>query len=384
MESQTIGKGKKTKKFPNNKTIELSRTEMSTPPPPLPKKEEASPPDTPFHTPTSMTLSPQKAPDSTGQVTATVTLVSGSSATTSAETVGRLDPIMIPNLSQTPIFVHTPLNYNLEDDLSTISISRQFEIYLSPTMNENSDLFSLQSSPHIIVMKKLGEIGPLESVSGGDDDNDNAIEFWLKYLEDNNAHIVRSRQVDQLEKYLGKSIPQKIRSLVYIKTLQVRYRLNKESFSSLLKRARNSATSRNQQAYFDTLQNLPFKDVLMIFNYYIGEVVSATSARLDAINDNGGAVESTGHLPPSPFIVNIGKLLRDKVGHLENEEMLFLLLKFNKLFTVNLTRGEFFYKVNRSLETSDLTSGLFVHISKQGIDLQKIIKKWVFSFSKTK
>lgn len=303
-----------------------------------------------------------------------------------------------PQLSQ-----HTPLSYTLEDDLSTISISRQLESYFSPLMNESSDLFTLQSSYIPLVIKKMellheneNETNEGDETSGNDGWSED-YDFWISYIQDPNDKIVRNRHVKVLENHICHGIPSSLRAAIYLKTLQVRYKFNKESYASLLKKANNSLTVRNQQAYFENLTtvDLSLKDILKIFNYYNAEVKSVNGARLEQINnrdssgtDLNSTFESTSHLPPSNFVVSVGKLIREQIGNgkvgsgstLDNEEILFLLLKFNKMFSVNLIKDEFFYKINRSLELDPSTSQSFIHIGKQGINLVLVYKKMIFNF----
>ena len=59
------------------------------------------------------------------------------------------------------------------------------------------------------------------------------------------------------------------------------------------------------------------------------------------------------------------------VPEASQEDVLYLLLKFNKLYTC-LNKDEFFYKVSRSLEEG--LADIFKHISVQGINLNSLFR----------
>mmetsp|Transcript_8428 Transcript_8428/g.10274 ORF Transcript_8428/g.10274 Transcript_8428/m.10274 type:complete len:525 (+) Transcript_8428:56-1630(+) len=268
-----------------------------------------------------------------------------------------------------------PLTYTLSDSLSTVTIIRQLETYSSPLMNEASDLFTINSVSQDNVKSKLDTI----KLNKSDNDSEEDMDFWCTYIEDYSNQLVRDKRIEELERHILNGIPDNIRSLVYLKTLQVRYKLNKETYNTLLKKANNSQTTKNQQVYIDSLAiDSNLKEVLTIFNYYTNEVITPRAAKLEAINNEtaNNGFESNKNLPPNNFVICVSKLVA-AIPNLQNEEMLFLLLKFNKLF-INLIKDEFFYKANRSLE--DLCPELFVYITKQGINLTTFYKKALFSF----
>lgn len=268
-----------------------------------------------------------------------------------------------------------PLTYSLDDSLSTITIIRQLETYSSPLMNEASDLFTINAFGQDNVKSKLVTIKLNESNDISEED----IDFWYSYIEDYSNQLIRDKRIEELERHIGSGIPNNLRSLVYLKTLQVRYKLNKETYNTLLKKANNSQTSKNQQVYIDSLAiDSNLKEVLTIFNYYTNEVITPRAAKLEAINSEtaSNAFESNNNLPPNNFVICVSKLVAE-IPNLLNEEVLFLLLKFNKLF-INLIKDEFFYKANRSLE--DLCPKVFSYITKQGINLTTFYKKTLFSF----
>lgn len=268
-----------------------------------------------------------------------------------------------------------PLAYTLNDSLSTITIIRQLETYSSPAMNEVSDLFIADTIGQDNVKSKLNSY----KQEASSDTPEKELEFWSTFIEDYSNQLIRDRKVDELETHIASGIPECLRSLVYLKAFQVKHKLNKDNYNSLLKKAKNSQTSKNQQIYIDSLaidNNL--KEILSVFNYYTNEVVSPRAAKFEAINNETAAdtFESVSNLPPNNFVICVSKLVA-LIPNLSNEEILLLLFKFNKLF-INLIKDEFFYKANRTLEDSAPES--FVHISKQGINLTTFYKKTLFSF----
>lgn len=239
-------------------------------------------------------------------------------------------------------------------DISTISILRQYELYTSPQMNEVSDLFvnggdgDLKAKLHKF---KSGENEDLNGNATGDSakppadtedidtkqseetsitEADPAMQFWLDLLENTASSTA------ELEKHLIDGIPVDVRSLVYLKTLQVRYKFSsREGYADLVKKA--------SQPLDDP------KEVLNVFQYYGSK---------------------------SPFVLSIFDLVSSIPGLLK-EETLFILFKFNKML-VNLNQEEYFYKVSRSLE--DYLAELFNHITSQGIQIDKLGKKYVDTF----
>ncbi|CAN3377422.1 hypothetical protein DIURU_003336 [Diutina rugosa] len=273
-----------------------------------------------------------------------------------------------------------PLAYSVDDPVSKICVVRQTELYGSPQMNESSDLFSVSQSNIDRLKQRIGAV----DTSEGEALNR---EYWKAVLDDRNNEFIRDGHIDELEQRLIEGIPDNLRALVYLKTLQVRYNINhKDTYDTLLKRAKQSRSGRTiseNGGYIDRLdldQNL--KDILRIFIYYTNEVVGAAqrveSANVDVnINDDVLAPSTIQDIqPPNYFVIHICKVLA-QIPNLDDEELLYLLLKFNKLF-VNLIKDEFFYKINRSME--ELLPQIFKHIAKNGINLVVLYKKLLYNF----
>lgn len=272
------------------------------------------------------------------------------------------------------------LTYSLDDNLSTISMIRQHSLYLTPIMNETSELFGGSD-----LQTKL-QTWLLEIDSTTLEDSEDK-QFWKLLLSDpvwrpvgdklTISHDNEDKEVRIIEKHIISGINDTLRPLVYFKILQIRTKLQRESYNNLLRRAINSSSSRD--AYIDSLQlETGLSEVLKVFNYYTNEIISATGARFDAMNNDSVASsnESFSNLPPNNFIIHVSKLIAS-MPNMTNEDTFYVLLKLNKLF-INLLKEEFFYKANRSLE--DLLSEVFLHITKQGINLTTFFKRILFSF----
>lgn len=250
----------------------------------------------------------------------------------------------LPPRRSTPVY-----SYNIDDSVSLISTIRQLALYSTPIMFESSDLFS-NSSTNIDNLREKISIITL-------DDNDND-KYWYKIVSQE-IYPIEDKNVTALEGHILQVIPDYLRTLIYFKILQVRYVLN-DNFDELLKKAKCSVTN----SYIENLLvSTNLQDVLRVFDYY------SRQSKFDK-----SALESYDSTSVH-FIANICKIL----GHfnLSQEELLFLLLKFNKLFH-NLIKNELFYKINRSLE--DLQKDIFVHITKQGIQLNQFYKHVIYNF----
>lgn len=286
----------------------------------------------------------------------------------------------VPELPERPTHPNTtypnlPLTYTLDDNISTISIVRQQDTYSLPTLNESSDLFSNNSINYENLKTKLNSIK--ETI--GNDSSNKSLQFWYDMIGDYSNQMIKDNRIEEIESNLVEGIPESVRALVYMKTLQVRFKLDSTGYENLLRKANQSVTAKSQQLFIDSLAvDESLKEILRIFNYYTNEVIINTT-RLEAINNDTGIApfdNSTDNLPPNNFVIHISKLISN-IPNLNREELLSLLLKFNKLF-VSLIKDEFFYKTNRSME--DLIPEVFTHITKQGINLINFYKKILFNF----
>lgn len=217
--------------------------------------------------------------------------------------------------------------YNETSGTATILVIRQNEIYGSPGMNMHADTFS--SSP-INLTSKVEDDGTI----------------WPEIVADYSDEYVRKGKIPQVEEAILAGIPSAIRPYVYLKTLQVKAHMDATSYSSLVKKAKSSASG-----HIALVQSLDFpeeqKELIQVFDFCIREIDSVTEDQL-----------------VSSFITLICPLVL-ALG-LSKPEALALLFKFNALST-RLFKDEFFYKASRLLE--DAVPEVFLHISKQGIDL---------------
>lgn len=245
------------------------------------------------------------------------------------------------------------ISFDLNDSVSQISAVRQWELYTSLQLNETSDLFVNNSIGQNTIRSKLNELEV--------EDGDTNTKFWIDIVNDYTNLILLNKKINKLEEKVLAGVPLNIRYLVYLKTLLVRQKLNsRETFSSLLTKSRQL-----RDEYIESLNvDSRVKEVLIVFNYYINEM---TNSKFEIESEESLEVMQ---FPISRFIINVCILL-GTFPDASQEDVLYLLLKFNKLYTC-LNKDEFFYKVSRSLE-EDLPD-IFKHISVQGINLNSLFR----------
>ncbi|KAI5967261.1 hypothetical protein CANMA_003081 [Candida margitis] len=234
------------------------------------------------------------------------------------------------------------IRFQADDTLSFISADRQSELYASPAMNEGFNwLVNDPSFNQNIVIPNVTT-------------DDESVQFWNEIIRDYSNQWIRRHEVEKLESEILKGIPSDYRSIVYLRTLQVRYKFNHgSSFGELLKRSHK---------YKDDIGKLSDKQ----------EVVDLTSLVLSIIEEqetNGRAMKDAAL---DRYLVRYAELLTVIPG-LSEERRLFILIKFYKLYEV-VKREEFMYKINRALEDK---LGSFKHIASQGINWSAYYKKVV-------
>ncbi|EGW31199.1 uncharacterized protein SPAPADRAFT_61780 [Spathaspora passalidarum NRRL Y-27907] len=261
-------------------------------------------------------------------------------------------PPPLPPRKDSPHIIQ-PLSFTLSDGISKISAVRQVEIYSSPQFHETSDLFVNNTLGNDTIRAKI-------DVLKGESDNED-IQYWVGIVEDYSNQFLKGNEgIDQVEQKVISGIPNEVRYLVYLKTLQVRYKLSsKETFSSLLNKARHANGS---YEYIDkSTQDSNAKDLLIILDYLVNEV--------------GSKAEHT-RVNLTKFVINSSAVI-NQIQEFSPEERLYVLLKLNKLYQ-NLIKEEFFYKVNRTLE--DELTDVFKHITLQGINLNSTYKEIIGNF----
>ncbi|KAL6673939.1 hypothetical protein ACI3L0_004927 [Candidozyma auris] len=226
--------------------------------------------------------------------------------------------------------------YNSTSPTATILFIRQAELWRSPGMNMHTDVFS--STP-VQFKSRI-------------DTSDSTI--WPGIIEDSNNDYIRSGKVKHVETAILEGIPKAHRGLVYLKTAQVKTHIDNTSYTSLLKRARTSLSNEDRALLDSQGLSEEVKELLSVFTFCTREVMP----------------ESSTESIPSSFILKISPILAS-IPELSNKEILALLFKFN-LLNSRLHKDEFYYKLSRTLE--ELVPDLFVHISKQGINLSDFYK----------
>ncbi|KAK6464427.1 hypothetical protein DFJ63DRAFT_311734 [Scheffersomyces coipomensis] len=273
------------------------------------------------------------------------------------------------NNSDTSTITDNHIHYGFSDSLSVISVIRQIELYSSPQLNETSDLIVNQNTNASSTGNDNLRLR-LDDIKNKVDIEDDNVNYWISIIQDYSNQFIRTNdKIEEFETHLIKGIPTDLRALVYLKTLQIRYKLNhKESFDSLIKKAKYSTYNQDHESFIKSLNlESSTQDIVEVYNYYINEVSSKTNLNPDVI---------VSYNAPSSFILSVTKVV-SKIPHLEPEEIFYVLLKVDKLFH-SLIKEEFYYKINRSLE--DLVHKVFLHISVQGIYLNDLYKDILFNY----
>ncbi|KAF6072729.1 hypothetical protein FOB64_000736 [Candida albicans] len=223
------------------------------------------------------------------------------------------------------------ISFDLNDSVSQISAVRQWEIYTSLQLNETSDIFVNNAIGQNTIRTKLNEL------------KDDHTKFWID-MNDYSSSILLPKRINKLEEEILTGIPSNIR----------------ETFSSLLTKSRQL-----RDEYIESLAvDSRVREILIVFNYYVNEI---TNSKFEIESDENSELMQ---LPISRFIINVCILL-GTFPEASQEDVLYLLLKFNKLYTC-LNKDEFFYKVSRSLEEG--LADIFKHISVQGINLNSLFR----------
>lgn len=264
--------------------------------------------------------------------------------------------------------------YNVNDSVSKIAVMRQMELYSMKASNESSDLFIPSEDNESNILNKIQEI----KLSLGEEDDTDEVDYWSSFVTNASDNWLSDISIPDLEAHLARGIPERLRPMVYLKTMQIKQTIKKEDYYDLLKKANNSSELHMQQIF---IENFPIekglKDVLRVFTYYTNEVISRNLAKLDLNGDPSNNFSITEHnVAPKNFVIYIGRLLAS-LPNVESEEIFFLLLKFNKIF-ISLNKDEFLYKASRTLE--DILPEVFSHIAKQGISLTAFYKSAIFTF----
>lgn len=246
--------------------------------------------------------------------------------------------------SENTIAENDGIKFKADDSLSFISAVRQQELYSLPMMNEafNGVINDPTFHQHLVVPE-------LTTLAYQESD-----QFWNTIIHDYSDQWIRRREVDKLEAEILKGITPEYRSVVYLKTLQVRYKFSQDhTFGELLKRSSKTR---------DSLSNLSDKQ----------EVIELVLLALDVHEDLEANLPFAKEKIVDKYLINVAELLTT-VPELSEEKRFFILTKLYKLYS-SVNQEEFMYKVNRSLEDK-LDS--FKHIASQGINWSAYYKKLI-------
>lgn len=246
--------------------------------------------------------------------------------------------------------------------LSKLLVKRQLESYTLPIMNEMSDLFAVKSLSDNVIKQKIDKVLELNE---GDD-------FWSEFIAVDENKLTAYGNNSELESELIKGIPPKYRGVVYMKVFHIKYQLSKEKYMNLLNKSVKTKSDNDDD--IESVEDQKGKNALRVFNYYTNEILLGNN-KMDIINNDDLLTNfyQSNELNIK-FLVKIGDLL-SRIPDVHEEEILYILLKFNKLL-INLNKDQLLYEINRSIE--DIVEEPFIHISKNGCDLKQIIRSEIF------
>lgn len=241
--------------------------------------------------------------------------------------------------------------------VSVLLVQRQLSSYTLPNMNEYSDVFAVKSMSDELLKNMVQPI-----IEGSDN------QFWNTLLSTSGSLDFFSRD-KELEDNLDLGIPGSLRGVIYLKVLHVRYQLTKEKYNNLLNKSIHKSDL-PLKSDIDQVENEGAKRALQVFNYYINAV--AAHGKYDT-TDGLKSQDKNRHLPK---MIRVGQLLAE-IPELTEEQMLYILLKFNRIFG-NANIDELCYCICRSIE--DSMPDLFVLITKQGISIKTIAMNIIDNF----
>lgn len=230
--------------------------------------------------------------------------------------------------------------YSMTSRTASILALRQSELYASPGMNMSGDAVACT---------------PVDLESKMATEPENAV--WTPIVRDYSDEFLRKNEMPALEEAIVAGIPESLRPLVYLKTMGVRSCMESHSYSSMVKKAKLAhwESSVPKTALADDLA-----EVLTVYEFCLHESGSPLEADVATRKFVGGVFPVLATLPG-----------------LSKPEVLALLSKFGALFT-RVSKDEFCYKCNRVLE--DTQNDVFVHITKQGVDLSRVYKAILVDF----
>lgn len=181
--------------------------------------------------------------------------------------------------------------------------------------------------------------------------------IWSEIVEDATNGYVTQGRASEIEAAILEGIPAPQRAAVYLKTANVTTVIEKTSYSSIVKKARSTLSEETKGLLLGTGFPEELQEILLVFSY----------CNKESIN------EEKEDSAPNLFILHLCAALY-RIPNLTEEETLFLLFKFDKLYS-RLHRDEFYYKLSRTLEDAD--NEVFLHIVKQGININDLCKSLI-------
>lgn len=237
-------------------------------------------------------------------------------------------------------------------NLSTVLARRQLDAYKLPQSNEVSDIFATHSLSDSALEARVNAVVE-------DDDS-----FWAQYLKGNPLDYA-----DVVENHLLQGIPEKYKGLVYLKTLDVKYQLSKERYNNMLNKSSFAQLPFGEE--MKEIEAISVKNALNVVNYYLHEIVSEQSQKLQVMNSTN-ELNNNGPAEVFPYVILAAKAVAEVL--LLEIEMVYVFLKMYKML-VNVNFKELFYEISRSIE--DLEPEKFGQIVKQGILVTDIVAKQV-------
>lgn len=235
--------------------------------------------------------------------------------------------------------IHTLAEGSDNLSVATRLTSRQSELYSSTSMNMHAEI--LANMP-ILIGERVDDISEKDS-------------FWNDVLLESGFQYFSQHEAEKIENALSAGIPAGVRAVYYLKVMQISAIMDPTMYNGFLKKAKLAHWEGSQiewETYSEAL-----RESLQVFHYCVLEILKPSS-----LENNHRTFR---------FIASVALRLTE-IPELSKPEILAILIKFHALLN-SLSKEEFCYKASRSLE--DITSKLFGHIVKQGIDLSEFFKK---------
>lgn len=178
-------------------------------------------------------------------------------------------------------------------------------------------------------------------------------EFWVEVAANYSNMYIRGQDLSDFELRILEGIPAKIRAVLYLKVLNVRYILDPKTYQSLLKKTRNASY---EDLGLSKQCVSAQSDVVQVFEVCAKESSSLSSHLLNEFK--------------LQFIGGISQHLSGVTG-LHTQEHLALLFKLGAIFQ-NEPWEEYYFKAAHGLE--DQVPSVFAHLKKHQVDATCVFK----------